>query len=83
MKLTVAHYLGIYKIRKAMMDDGTTTPSPDARKLIEELVTRLGEVDPGLQCGVVRSNDANKPGAYIFVVNAEEIARIDTAPELA
>jgi hypothetical protein len=83
MKLTVAHYLRIYKIRKAMMDEGTTAPEPKAHKLVAQLVTRFGELDPGLQCEVVRSKDANKAGAYIFVVNEEEIARIDTAPELA
>jgi hypothetical protein len=82
LTLTVAHYLGIYRIRKAMMDDGITAPSPKARKLIEQLVTRLGELDPSLQCELVRSTDVNQVATFIFLVNAEEIARIDTAPEL-
>lgn len=73
---TVAHYLHIYRLRKAMMDDGSIKPNAEGRALICRLVTRLSELDPSLPCELLKSVDSADKLRYTFVVEGEEIAHV-------
>jgi hypothetical protein len=77
MTLSVAHYLKIYQLKKAMMDAGTTSPNAVGRELISRLVTRLADLDPSLPCELSTVTDSSNRVLCTFVVNDEEIARIE------
>lgn len=77
MTLTVAHYLKVFQLRKAMMDKGTTKPSAEGREFIARLATRLGELDPSLPCDVSTGTDSDNNTWLAYAVNGVEIARAD------
>lgn len=82
MTLTVAHYLKVYQLKKAMMDDSTVKPNAEGRELISRMATRLAELDPSLPCELSRATDSSNNCWYTFVVNDEEIARIMVGPDV-
>lgn len=43
-QLDVEHYLGIYKLRLKMYEDGITTPSNEAKELILKIVDKLSKM---------------------------------------
>lgn len=42
--MNVEHYLGIYTLRKRSMEEGITNPTPEGRKLINEIVEKLSKM---------------------------------------
>jgi hypothetical protein len=82
MTLSVGHYLKIYRLRKAMMDDGITNPSAAGHELITRLVTRLASLDPLLPCELLKVTDSSGSALYRFVVSDEEIASIALDPDV-
>lgn len=44
--MNVEHYLGVYKLRKRMIDEGISNTTSQERNLINEVVNKLSERDP-------------------------------------
>jgi hypothetical protein len=44
--LSASHYLGIYRLRLSMAEDGTTHPSAKGMKFMRELVVALEALSP-------------------------------------
>ena len=42
--MNVEHYLGIYRLRKKSMEEGITNPSPEGKKLINQIVEILSKM---------------------------------------
>ncbi len=43
-KLDVKHYLGIYKLRQEMQEEGITNPSEEVKKFTKDLVEKLSKM---------------------------------------
>jgi len=77
MTLTVAHYLNVFQLKKAMMEEGTTTPSAEGREFVARLAKCLGELDPSLPCDVSTGTDSDNNTWLAYTVDGVVIARAD------
>jgi len=73
--LDVKHYLGIYKLRKEMMEKGITNPLPEAKKVVNEIVSKLSKMSLDEKLDL-----QFKDGKYIMLDSNEKI--IVTFPNL-
>ena len=73
--LDVKHYLEIYKLRKEMMEKGIINPLPEAKKVINEIVSKLSKMSLGEKIDL-----HVKGGKYIMMDSNEKI--IVTFPNL-
>lgn len=44
--MNVEHYLGVYRLRKRMIDEGISNPTPKERDLINNIVDKLSKMNP-------------------------------------
>ncbi len=75
MTLPVSHYLDVYKLRQSMARNGVTRPNEEGRRLIDRLVERLSDLDPGMPCDL---KHLPAPGGewIAFIAGGNEVARI-------
>jgi hypothetical protein len=43
-KFDVAHFLGLYQLRKEMFESGVTNPTPEGKKFIHDLIDKLSQL---------------------------------------
>ena len=76
MDLPVSHYLKIYRLRQRMAQSGVTKPSAEGRALIDRLVARLADLEPSLLCHLKEETDSKAGRRITFVVEGQELARL-------
>jgi hypothetical protein len=81
MSQTVAHYLSIYRQRQRMAVSGVAKPSAEARSLIDQLVTRLSDLEPSLPCHTTKTKGSDGSLWIAVVVEGQELARLQIDPK--